>query len=175
MPRWSLLRFQRCKEMRQERHIMVFLCSSSCLRSRNLGTQCQTLRDSMVSVAFLNLWKADLDMLSQGFCSVRFGHKRVISVDTDRNADSIGFFPQMICAAIAGLLLFMSIAHKALAEIHAREEEVEEKARMEALPKQKGLERLRRQGSSVDFRHARQWSSRAAFPSISVPEEVDGY
>lgn len=98
-----------------------------------------------------------------------------MSVDTDWNSDSIGFFPQMICTAFAGLLLFISIAHKVLAEIHAHKEEVEEKERMEALPQPKGLERLRRQGSSIDFRHARQWSSRAAFPGISVPEEVDGY
>ena len=73
------------------------------------------------------------------------------------------------------ILLFISIAHKVLAEIHAHEEEAEEKARQEALPQPKGLERLRRHGSSVDFRHARRWSSRAAFPGASVPEEIDGY
>ena len=81
----------------------------------------------------------------------------------------------MICTALAGLLLFISAAHRVLAEIHAHEEEVEEKARLESAPQSKGLERLRRQGSSVDFRHARRWSSRAAFPGASVPEEVDGY
>jgi len=88
--------------------------------------------------------------------------------------DSIGFFPQMICTALAGLLLFVSAAHNALKEIHLHEEEADEKARIEALPQPKGLERLRRQGSSVDFRHARRWS-RAAFTGVQVQEEVDGF
>ncbi|TFY68756.1 hypothetical protein EVJ58_g818 [Rhodofomes roseus] len=88
--------------------------------------------------------------------------------------DSIGFFPQMICAALAGLLLFISIAHRILKEVHAQEEEAEEKARAEALPQPKGLERLRRQGSSIDFRGARRWS-RAAFPGVHVQDEVDGF
>ena len=97
------------------------------------------------------------------------------TLNVNELADSIGFFPQMICTALAGLLLFISAAYSVLAEIHAHEEEVEEKARLDAVPQPKGLERLRRQGSSVDFRHARRWSSRAAFPGASVPEEVDGY
>ena len=124
---------------------------------------------------FLNFRRVGPNKPIQGSCSVGLVYWCCKFSSTDRRADSIGFFPQMICTAFAGLLLFISIAHKVLAEIHAHEEEVEEKAKEKALPQPKGLERLRRQGSSVDFRHARRWSSRAGFPGASVPEEIDGF
>ncbi|PCH40035.1 hypothetical protein WOLCODRAFT_136625 [Wolfiporia cocos MD-104 SS10] len=87
--------------------------------------------------------------------------------------DSIGFFPQMLCAGASAIVLSIMICTHGLRSLNNTAHKVEEKALASTDRRaSKGLERLRRQGSSVDFRHLRSWS-RAAFvgsPGQSIPE-----
>jgi len=78
--------------------------------------------------------------------------------------DSIGFFPQMLCSGASAIAMLAMIALRGLQPRGNSGPTSSQESVPESQPVPKGLERLRRQGSSVDFRHIRGWS-RAAFTS----------
>jgi len=79
--------------------------------------------------------------------------------------DSIGFFPQMLMSGASVIVLVTRLSWEGLRFIDGdaslRTQDMEKEA---GQPVAKGIERLRRQGTSTDFRHVRTWS-RAAFVS----------
>ncbi|CCL99705.1 uncharacterized protein FIBRA_01727 [Fibroporia radiculosa] len=84
--------------------------------------------------------------------------------------DSIGFFPQMMSSGMTSVVLLIIIAKRGL-ESMGRGTKIAEKEEKRAVRSAtKGLDRLRRQGSSVDFQHLRSWSRTAFRLENSIAE-----
>lgn len=73
--------------------------------------------------------------------------------------DSIGFFPQMLMVGVSAICMLSMAAKRALQGKRGHQEQsIDDREGGPSQPVLKGLERLRRQGSTVDFKHVRSWS-----------------
>ncbi|KAF9817293.1 hypothetical protein IEO21_03553 [Rhodonia placenta] len=77
----------------------------------------------------------------------------------DKDTDSIGFFPQMLMVGVSAICMLSMAAKRALQGKRGHQEQsIDDREGGPSQPVLKGLERLRRQGSTVDFKHVRSWS-----------------